>query len=295
VEKAPRFEKTPKAIGNIVIQKRDIEIIKLLWEYRFLSSEQIQKLVEGSDQVKLRRLQKLYHHGYIDRPISQIVFSNPLFGPQKMVYGLGDKGADLLAETYGIDRGNIAWSEKNDEVREQYIQHTLMVSDFRACLALALKDNPETKLHWLMGGDSEIKQEVRFREEGKEKRLPIIPDGYFNIEDPNGKIYFFLEADRSTMTNARYFNKMRAYWIWWQRSGQKNLGIENFRVLTITKTQKRLENLVELTKRINNSQACSYMFWFADISAFSIEKPSSILGNIWTTDNRNGGLHSLQE
>jgi hypothetical protein len=295
VGKAPRFEKKPKVIGNIVIQKRDLEMINLIWRYRFMSSEQIQFLIKGSNQVILRRLQKLYHHGYLDRPISQIVFSNPLLGPKKMVYGLGDKGADLLSETYGMDRGKIDWNEKNNEVREQYIQHTLMVSDFRACLALSLKGNPETELHWLMGGDLEIKQEVRFKEEGKEKRLPIIPDGFFQIEDSGGKMHFFLEADRSTMTNTRYFNKMRAYWLWWQKGGQKSLGIENFRVLTITKTKERLENLIEVTKRVNNSQACSYMFWFADISAFGIEKPSSILGNIWATGNRNGGLHSLQE
>jgi len=40
-----------------------------------------------------------------------------------MVYGLGDRGADLLAERYGIDRGNIIWKEKNKEVSQQYIQH----------------------------------------------------------------------------------------------------------------------------------------------------------------------------
>ena len=248
-----------------------------------MSSEQIQFLIEGSNQVILRRLQKLYHHGYLDRPISQIVFSNPLLGPKKMVYGLGDKGADLLSETYGIDRGNIAWREKNREVSERYIQHTLMVSDFRACLTLSLKDNPETELHWLMGGDSEIKQEVRFREEGKEKRLPIIPDGFFQIEDPKGKMHFFLEADRSTMTNARFFNKMRAYWLWWQKGGQKSLGIENFRVLTITKTKERLENLIEVTKRVNSSQACSYMFWFASIDNYQLAQPENILKDIWLT------------
>lgn len=281
--KAPRFEKKPKAIGNIIIQKRDIEIIRLVWEYRFLSSEQIQALVEGSDQVKLRRLQKLYHHGYLDRPLSQIVFSNPLLGPKKMVYGLGDRGADLLAETYNMDRGKIKWNEKNKEVREQYIQHTLMVSEFRACLTLALKNNPGTELRWLMGDNQEMRHEVRFREDGKEKRLPIIPDGFFQIEDPGGKMYFFLEADRSTMTNARYYNKMRAYWLWWKQGLSKELGIESYRVLTLTKTEQRKENLKRVTKKADDRQSGSSIFWFTTKEDYHLGDPKTILGKIWQT------------
>lgn len=292
--KAPRFEKKPKVIGNIIIQKRDIEIIKLVWEYRFLSSEQIQALVEGSDQVKLRRLQKLYHHGYLDRPFSQIVFSNPLLGPKKMVYGLGDRGADLLAEAYNIDRGKIKWDEKNKEVREQYIQHTLMVSEFRACLTLSLKNNPGTELRWLMGDNQEMRQEVRFKEDGKEKRLPIIPDGFFQIDDPGGKMYFFLEADRSTMTNARYYNKMRAYWLWWKQGLPKNLDISNFRVLTIARTKQRMENLIKTTKSVDDSQRGSYMFWFASIDNYVLIEPKNILGSIWRTP-ADSILHSLLE
>ncbi|RPJ74773.1 MAG: hypothetical protein EHM20_10045, partial [Alphaproteobacteria bacterium] len=244
-------------------------------------------LIEGSDQVILRRLQKLYHHGYLDRPISQIVFSNPLLGPKKMVYGLGDKGADLLSETYGIDRGNIAWQEKNREVSERYIQHTLMISDFRACLTLALNKKPEARLQWLNDDGSEIKQEVYFMEEGKRKRLPIIPDGFFQIEDPEGKMRFFLEADRSTMTNARFLNKMKAYWLWWKQGGQKSMGIENFRVLSITKTKNRMENLIEVSKRVDDNYKSSYMFWFTSIDNYQLSQPENILEDIWLTSKDN--------
>lgn len=292
--KATRFQRNPETVGIIKIQPRDLEIINLVWRYRFLNSEQIQALVEGSDQVILRRLQKLYHHGYLDRPISQIVFSNPLFGPKKMVYGLGDKGADILAEAYGIDRGNITWREKNREVSERYIQHTLMVSDFRACLTLALKNNPEVKLQWLNDGGLDIKQEVRFLEDGKNRRLPIIPDGFFQIEDPNGKMYFFLEADRSTMTNVRFLNKMRAYWLWWKQDGQNKLGIGNFRVLTVAKTRQRMENLIETTRQADDSKRGSYMFWFATTDDYNLGKPKVSMGSIWRTP-ADKKRHSLLE
>jgi len=285
MEKAPRFDRKPEAIGSLRIQARDLEIIGLVWEYRFLNSEQIQALVDGSDQVILRRLQKLYHHGYLDRPISQIVFSNPLFGPQKMVYGLGDKGADLLVEEYGRDRGKIVWREKNKEVKEQYIQHTLMISEFRACLTLALKDNPVVKeLLWLREDTKELKQDVYFLEEGRKRRLTIVPDGFFLIERPQGKKdAFFFEADRSTMTNARFLNKMRAYWLWHKQGGHHKLSIDSFRVLTLTTTKRRMDNLIDVAKQADDRQVGSNMFWFAMTDDIQLNNPRRILESIWRT------------
>jgi hypothetical protein len=303
MEKSPRYDRDPKAIGNMVIQPRDAEIVKLVWDYRFLSSEYIQKLVDGSDQVILRRLQKLYHHGYLDRPLSQIVFSNPLLGPKKMVYGLGDRGADLLSEEYGIDRGKIAWREKNREVSERYIQHTLMVSEFRVCLTLALRDRPGLKLKWLNGCGTEFRESVYIPESvnytqvpAKKKRLSVIPDGYFSIKDSDGTMHFFLEADRSTMTNSRYLSKMRAYWLFCKQGRTRELGFEHFRVLTITKTSQRRENLAQTTQKAFSDPQGHYMFWFASQKDFSFSNYSSILDNIWVTANTTSGeLHSLLE
>jgi hypothetical protein len=61
--KATRFQRNPETVGIVKIQPRDIEIINLVWRYRFLTSEQVQALVEGSDQVILRRLQNIYSAG----------------------------------------------------------------------------------------------------------------------------------------------------------------------------------------------------------------------------------------
>ncbi|MEM2915077.1 MAG: hypothetical protein QXH91_06745, partial [Candidatus Bathyarchaeia archaeon] len=45
IKKTPRFGKKPDSVGNIRLQERDIEIIKLVYDYRFLDSKQIQALV----------------------------------------------------------------------------------------------------------------------------------------------------------------------------------------------------------------------------------------------------------
>ena len=124
-KRAPKFKRKPEEVGGVKLQGRDVRIISLVHDFRFLNSDQIKLLVDGSEQGILRRLQKLFHHGFLDRPPSQVVY--PLVGTQKMVYALGDKGADLLAEKSGIDRGKIKWNEKNKEVKDRHIQHTCLL------------------------------------------------------------------------------------------------------------------------------------------------------------------------
>lgn len=293
-DRAPRFERAPDQVGGLRLQERDAEIIRLVYEYRFLNSAQIQALVEGSDQNLLRRLQKLYHHGYLDRPPSQGLYPKP--GLEKMVYGLGDRGADLLAERYGMDRGQVRWREKNREAGDRYLRHTLMVSDFRTCLTLALRQRDDAELlFWKREKQAQLSDEVTYRgPEGGKRRIPVVPDSFFGIEDPGGKMYFFLEADRSTMTNRRFLKKMRGYWKWWQQGGHREkYGIEAFRVLTVTKSEARKENLRETTRQADDRQDGSLMFWFTARDRYDLEEPERVLQPVWQTprdDQRHGLL-----
>jgi len=297
-KRAPKFKRKPEEVGGVKLQQRDIRIISLVHDYRFLNSDQIKLLVDGSEQGILRRLQKLFHHGFLDRPPSQIIY--PLAGTQKMVYALGDKGADLLADEFGIDRGKIKWNEKNKEVKDRHIQHTLMISNFRVCLELALRNLPGVNLlFWEKESREGLRDYVYIRDsQGREWKVAIVPDGFFGIKDtkPKPKFYFFLEADQSTMTNERFLKKMRAYWHWGikEKRHTKKFGIKAFRVLTVTKTEQRKENLRGITKKADNRRTGSPMFWFTSEKNYTIQKPESILESIWQTP-KDDSYHSLLE
>jgi len=97
------------------------------------------------------------------------------------------------------------------------------------------------------------------------------------------------------MTDARFLKKMRAYWNWWKRGKHtEKFGIKAFRVLTITKTEKRKENLREITKKADDRQRGSLMFWFTSERNYNIQKPESILEPIWQTP-KDDSFHSLLE
>lgn len=108
-------------------------------------------------------------------------------------------------------------------------------------------------------------------------------------------MYFFLEADQSTMTNARFLKKMRAYWNWWRQGRHtKKFGIKSFRVLTIAKTEKRKENLRKMTKGADERRKGSLMFWFTSEQNYSLRESKSILEPIWQTP-KDESFHSLLE
>jgi len=174
-----------------------------------------------------------------------------------------------------------------------------MISDFRVCLELALRDLPGTNfLFWKNENRKELKDYAYIKDsQGREWKVTIVPDGFFGIKDtkPKPKMYFFLEADQSTMTNARILKKMIAYWNWWKKGRHtEKSGIKAFRVLTITKTEKRKENLRGITKKADDRQRGSLMFWFTSEGKCNIERPESILEPIWQTP-KDDSYHNLLE
>ena len=284
-KKFPKFKRARGEKPGLKIQPRDIQIIKLVYDHRFLDSDQIRALTDGSDQVISRRLQKLFHNGYLDRPLQQFSYTA---GSKTIIYGLGNKGSDILSTEFGIDRGKINWRTKNYEAKIIYLNHTMMISNFRVCLTLALKETQKVELiFWKQNEAGDLRDQVFIKDDNRKERirLPINPDSFFAIQDLNGKkSYFFLEADQSTMTNARFFRKMRAYWNYWKQSGHTlKYDIKSFRVLTLTKSIQRAGNLREATKLADDRQEGTLMFWFTSQRNYRLEEPESVLKSIWQT------------
>jgi hypothetical protein len=104
--------------------------------------------------------------------------------------------------------------------------------------------------------------------------------------EPEGAncMHYFLECDRGTMTTKRFLTKLRGYWQWWRSGRQEEvLGIRNFRVLTVTATQERAENLLEVCRQVDAPRHRGLgMFLFASEQEY-VGRPERVLEDIWTT------------
>jgi hypothetical protein len=277
------------------LTKRDCEIIRLVYRYRFLGSSQIIALIGDSSQQLLRRLQLLYHHGYLERPRAQLDYYHQ-GGARHMVYGLGNKGAAFLKQELGLIFHQVHWGEKNRSVGRIFLEHALLVSDVMVALELACRQSGRIRLltydQLTLPGDSQQRQPFNWKVNVSSRlKLGVIPDRAFALEFPdrsgnNSRAFFFLEADRGTMPVTRknlsqtsFYRKLLAYEATWSQSIHRTrFGFHRFRVLTVTTGAARVNSLVEACSRLERGHC---LFLFADKTV--LEKPGELFSSIWQT------------
>ena len=276
----PRFKRVAE-IAPIQLTRRDREIIRQILRHRFLRSSHIAQLVGGSAQQILRRLQPLYHHGYLDRPRSQIDYFHR-GGSHQMVYGIGNKGGTLLRDESGLDLLELDWSQKNRGVGRLFLEHALLISDVMVSLEIACRRSGRVRL--LADEDLPLPESARCRNEplqwnvklnGK-TRLGLIPDRVFALEfldqpSARSRAFYFLEADRGTMPITRhslkqtsFHRKLVAYEATWkQKLHQSRFGFPRFRVLTVTTSAARAKHLAAVASQLESGHGL-FLFTHAE-------------------------------
>jgi hypothetical protein len=282
--------------------------------------------VPGGEQGIRRRLYKLFHGGYLDRPREQI---RPFRqGGDPYVYGIGRKGYEWLSRTNSIARSKSDWTGKNREVKQRYIRHTLLVAHFMVCLELACRRDrqisllePAEILTHLAGKSTGLEnsfgwaiETVRKTKSGSRKiRLTVTPDKIFGLYFLNrpparARAIYLLEADRATMPIKRsglyvssYRKKMICYWeSWRQNLYEKMFGCKAVRILTLTKpagsvnAPERIRHMIEACKEEDRQGRGSRMFLFTQAQDFSLNNPDRVLKKVWQ-NGRDKDLVSLME
>jgi len=295
--RSPRFSRVA-TVAPIQLTDRDRDIIRLIHRHRFLRSHHIAALLGSSEQQIVRRLQVLFHHGYLERPRAQIKFIEQ-GGSQPIAYGLGKKGGALLRNELGIAVNSDAWGEKNNAVGRVFLDHALLVSEIMVSLELACRKHNVRLLY-----EDELVLPIKRKpfqwwvKISGGTKLGVIPDAAFAIEytDRNGQLqraHFFLEADRGTMPVVRkglaqtsFFRKLLAYEATWtNKVHQRHLGIQRFRLLTVTTIAARVQTLLEACSQLKRGHG---LFLFTNTSI--LEK--DLFSPVWR-NGKTGELSSL--
>ena len=271
----PRKQKFVRGIpaDPLKLQPRDIALLCDVAEFRFLNTPQILALHSGGKRNLLRHLASLFEHGYLDRPKQQ---ASARLASSHLIYSLGRKGAAAIIGNAG-EREGVYRRVKENEQTLPLIAHSLMVSQFRVCLILALKKRDDIKLtRWIQGND--LKSALK----GNGEHPPLVADAFFVLETPTHKYPCFLEADRATMTQERFVSKLKMYWRHnREESFKDSLGVSHFRVLTIAPHEKRAENLCRAAKDADDRREGSLMYLFLSETRYNVETPEALLKAVW--------------
>jgi hypothetical protein len=261
-QRLPRFKRAPEVAGSFQFTPRDLELIRHVAEHRFIKSEWLIKLVGGSRQQILRRLNLLYHHGYLERPRCQLDYYHQ-GGSKSLVYGLASRGAGRLRRDLNMPFERMDWTTRNKRVGRLFLEHTLMISDFMAALEQECRSRNDVRL--IYGNDLVKPHGCKFHREpfrwtvdipGK-ARVVVVPDKVFALDttltDGVVRTHYFLEADRGTMPVCRSSQKstslkrkLQAY----RRMGSKGIQPKNEQswLAVITTSQERISRLRHLEK-----------------------------------------------
>ncbi|MEZ4621173.1 MAG: replication-relaxation family protein [Caldilineaceae bacterium] len=288
------------------LTKRDIAIVNACYEFRALTSQQLQRLFfkYGTDRGQLTqcqlRLKLLYHHGYLYRDEQPTKMSD---GRRPLVYFLDRKGAALLAECLEIPVTDLDWSSKNNAAgaKHLFIDHLLATNDVRISLILAAQQQQATIERWLDDKtlkSSQMKDQVTIETtDDKQQQIAIIPDGYFHLQAEQRDYHYFIEADMRTMVGVSsksgrrdWAKKIRSYLIY-KDSGkfQERYEAKSFRVLTVTTSDKRLQHLKQVTEEVGGLS----LFWFTTFKKLQVS--NALSAPIWQVAGRAGEYTLLHQ
>jgi hypothetical protein len=202
--------------------------------------------------------------------------------------GVGDRDRDLA----GPRRRAGCW---------RFVEHTVSIAEFMVRLEVALRGRDDIRI--LERGeiledapkstrDRLVKLEASIRLRGVLRKNAVIPDAMFGLRfNEDEESYFMLEIDRGEMPVERYKNAQRTYFAkkmltYYEANRQQrhvhDLGLANFRVLTVTTTPERVERMLSALDAITEGRG-SNMFLFADQAAFMASNPLELA---WTSGKR---------
>lgn len=268
--------------SRLELQERDHEILRHVWESRFLTRSLLTWLfppasgLRDTDHIALaRRLQGLWARGYLDR------FRAP--DSRQFAYGLGPRGAKvLLARGHAIKQTD--WEEKNRRVAELFVEHALMVARFRVSVILGATVTRSVRL------DSFEREKQALRAVWKRSGKPVSlsPDAFCIVRDaslPDGKQRFpyLIEADRSTMPLDRLAAKYQRYvWLYEHGAAEVVYRVPTFSVLTICKSAARASNVLDLLSADTSPVPEDHRRFFLVTSDESYrDHPTNVLARVW--------------
>lgn len=253
----------------------DIQIIRHIYEYRFLHIEHVSALINRSYKKAHGRLLKLVQNHFLAR--IELPF-------QKHIYVIGRDGINVLVEQGIASRELIEWRLRHHELKEFFLKHQLMLVDIHCMLELASRGTSVRLDTWREG--KELWDSVTAWRNREQVRLPVCPDAFFILQDnarpeSRNRLNFFVEADRSTTTHKRFQDKLIAYRQYLNDGlHTKKYGIKTFRVVTLTLTPERAINLSAAAREILPPESLKY-FLFASLIGLSVGNPAPILSEMF--------------
>src|ERR1043166_1440515 len=272
----------PPRANSLAVQKRDLEILRGLFESRIMTSAHIAALYfSGSRESAKKRLQKLKSAGLIAERKRRVNEPSILF--------LTRKGHALLTKQGAIaDFPRLASTafEKRADVSTLTMRHELEVMDVKAAFHSALEKAETFSVAEFSTWP--LLHQFRAIRPGHQTEVLVKPDGFIRIneKESDGGVSehtFFLEVDRSSETQSTLVARAGCYLNHYKSGGFALAnGAERgaykdfpFRVLMVLKNAERRNNTAE--RLLESNPPIRTLVYLSTVGEVS----KNPLGKIW--------------
>lgn len=105
-------------------------VIKLISRYRYITIAQLQAVLGIAEYSRARKiLFELWENGFLERLVLTRAARKITYC---YVFALSRKGARQLMVSFGLER--VSYLRPNDQRSTFFLEHTLLINDFRICL-----------------------------------------------------------------------------------------------------------------------------------------------------------------
>lgn len=284
-----------------VLYEKDAEILRSLNTFRYLKTEQIQRLVFPNCKTSMilrRRLKYLHHARFVGRIIP---FEQAGNGRFSCVYYIDQQGIAYLRE----NGQKVLSCPQSVRTRQMFLRHALDVSEFRIALEFSLQQNLvcticDVVLDFELKAGTEkavgvekyrLNQKVKY---GKNKVFHVFPDMSFILQGIGNHDHFqklfFVEIDHGTMGLNKIQEKIAGYNAFLKRDFCKRLGIgrfSSFKVLLQTHSEKRAKAIFKALQSVKGK----HLVWITHRDL--VNERSVLQEKIWL--NAHGERKSMNE
>lgn len=226
---------------GMVLQPRDLLILTMIALLRVADREQIRLACGFGSTTRVNaRLILLVRAGLLRR-----YFLGRGAG-RRALYAVSEKGAALVGKPLRGPRRR----QNETLVADFWVEHQLAVNEVHCALAFRAIPVVGVRFRRWMDFDVTITPSLR-----------LIPDGYVELETPQGVVAAFLEVDLGTESLAIWKEKVRQY-LELAVSGEtaKRFGQARFRVLVLAHSERRLRSIQKTVAAMTQK-----IFWFATL------------------------------
>lgn len=256
-------EKLDTSTRSVALTERDHELLRSVYDYRYLSIGQLKRLHFPSEQTANRRVRLLAGAGYITdfKPV----------GSDERLVTLAEKGAEFVAGQLALPMSEIDWQAKREKPKDYYfLKHFICLNDFRIAVTAACAAGRDVELLGFIpeyqgektkqGGVRKYLRDVAADTQSAKGQITHTPDAVFALRKNGTAALFFVEVDRGTEVlsdgEQGFLKTIRFYLNYLVGEGYQRYKVDfqveqdfrGFRVLVVTTTKRRLVNMRKLAE-----------------------------------------------